>query len=428
MQIHVVAQGETVNSIAQTFEIDPNRIINANEIPEPYQLVVGEALVIPIVGEYYTVKPGDSLYKISQQFGIPMARIAEANGMSIHRPLQVGQRLHIPPGRRRNADIYAYADTHYGRVSRLVEEEARKAAPQLTFLGPSGYAIQRDGTLKPPGLDEFFSIARSNHVAMSMVIINLENDQFSTELAHVVLHDDALQDRLLTQILKTAEEQNFRDVHFDIERVAPDDREAYNRFLRKAADRIHNAGLLFSTALAPKTSAAQAGEWYTAHDYKVHGEVADFVIIMTYEWGYSGGPPLPVSPINSVRRVLEYAKTEIPAEKIMMGQNLYGYDWTLPFVRGTKAKAISPQGAIALARKQQVAISYDTKAQAPNFNYTDADGKEHKVWFEDARSIQAKFNLVKELGIRGVSYWRLGFPFPQNWLLIESNFRVTKRV
>lgn len=390
--------------------------------------MVGQALVMPIVGEYYTVRAGDSLYKISQQFGIPVARIAEVNGMSPYRPLRIGERLYIPPAPRRNADIYAYADTHYGRVSNLVEEEARKAAPHLTFLGPSGYAIQRDGSLKAPGLDDFFTIARNNRVAMSMVVINLENDQFSAELANLILRDEALQDRLLTNIVQTANEQNFRDVHFDIERVAPDDREAYNRFLRKAADRIHGAGLLFSTAVAPKTSAAQAGEWYTAHDYKVHGEVADFVIIMTYEWGYSGGPPLPVSPINSVRRVLEYAKTEIPAEKIMMGQNLYGYDWTLPFVRGTKARAISPQGAIALARRQQVAISYDYTAQAPYFDYTADDGKEHKVWFEDARSIQAKFRLVKELGIRGVSYWRLGFPFPQNWLLIESNFRVAKRV
>lgn len=428
MQIYVVEPGQTVSSIAQIFGINPNRIITANEIAEPNNLVVGQALVIPIAGEYYIVKQGDSLYKISQQFGIPMGRLAEVNGMSLYRPLKIGERLYIPPRYHRPAEFYAYADTHYGKVSDLVEQETRKAAPHLTYLGPSGYAIQRDGSLKAPGLNDFFSIARANKVAMSMVIINLEHDQFSAELANVILKDEALQNRLLDNILETAEKMNFRDVHYDIERVLPEDKEAYNRFLRKSAARIHAAGLQFSTALAPKTSAEQAGEWYTAHDYKVHGEVADFVIIMTYEWGYSGGPPLPVSPIRSVRRVLQYAKSEIPQEKIMMGQNLYGYDWTLPFVRGTKAKALSPQGAIALARKEQVPIQYDTRAQAPFFEYTDEDGKEHKVWFEDARSIQAKFNLVKEMGIRGVSYWRLGFPFPQNWLLIESNFRVTKRV
>jgi spore germination protein len=147
---------------------------------------------------------------------------------------------------------------------------------------------------------------------------------------------------------------------------------------------------------------------------------------MTYEWGYSGGPAMAVSPIDQVRRVLEYAVTEIPSNKIMMGQNLYGYDWTLPFVQGSVAKAVSPQQAIQLAASHHVPIQYDTKAQAPFFRYSDA-GKQHEVWFEDARSIQAKFNLIKELNIRGMSYWKLGLAFPQNWLLIVDNFTVTKR-
>ena len=35
---------------------------------------------------------------------------------------------------------------------------------------------------------------------------------------------------------------------------------------------------------------------------------------------------MPVSPIFNVRRVLEYAVSEIPPEKILMGMNNYGYD------------------------------------------------------------------------------------------------------
>ena len=75
-----------------------------------------------------------------------------------------------------------------------------------------------------------------------------------------------------------------------------------------------------------------------------------------------------------------------------------------------------PAAGDQLAASYNVPIQYDTKAQAP-FYYTAADGKQHEVWFEDARSIQAKFNLIKELKIRGMSYWKLGLSFPQNWLL-----------
>src|SRR5699024_4952060 len=144
-------------------------------------------------------------------------------------------------------------------------------------------------------------------------------------------------------------------------------------------------------------------------------------------WGYSAGPPLPVSPINEVQKVLDYAISVMPSDKILMGQNLYGYDWTLPFVQGESfARAISPQQAIAIAREHGVEIQFDETAQAPFFNYFDTEGLEHIVWFEDARSIQAKFDLIKQLNLNGIAYWKLGLSFPENLLLLDINFSIEK--
>ncbi|MBC8081291.1 MAG: glycoside hydrolase family 18 protein [Gorillibacterium sp.] len=428
MQIHVVQAGQSLYGIANAYGIPANRITEANQLSAPNQLVVGQALVIPITGMYYWVKAGDSLYTVAQRFGISVNTLAEVNQWPLNRPLQVGTRLYIPPRPKRNAEINAYIEPRGEEVSQSLRNAAAEAAPNLTYLAPFSFQVQRDGSLEAPPLDNLPSIAGRNRVTLMMVVTNLQNAQFSSELGRIILNDQAVQNRLLENIISQAKRLGFRDIHFDFEFLRPEDREAYNAFLRKAADRIHREGFLLSTALAPKTSATQTGPWYTAHDYKVHGQVADFVIIMTYEWGYSGGPAQAVSPIGPVRQVLEYAITEIPAAKIMMGQNLYGYDWTLPFVAGgAYARALSPQAAIDLARNERVAIQYDYRVQAPHFNYRDEAGKEHKVWFEDARSIQAKFNLIKELGLRGISYWKLGLPFPQNWLLIQENFNVVKR-
>lgn len=260
-----------------------------------------------------------------------------------------------------------------------------------------------------------------------MVVTNLEEGQFSQELGHIIVTVQAVQNTLLDSIINTATTNGFTDVHFDLEFLPPEDTEAYNNFLRTAKQRLADAGLLMSTALAPKTSAEQQGAWYEAHDYAAHGEIADFVVLMTYEWGYSYGPPLAVSPIDQVREVVEYALTVMPADKILLGQNLYGYDWTLPFVEGgDPAEALSPQEAITRARQQNVVIQYDPTSQAPFYFYTDDAGNRHEVWFEDARSIQAKFDLIKELNLLGISYWKLGLAFPQNWLLLEDNFTITK--
>lgn len=428
MQIHVVQAGQSIFGIAQTYNTTVSAIVKSNELPNPNQLVVGQALVIPIIGSYYYVQPGDSLYSIANSFGVSYQRLAQINGISVNRPLDVGFRLYIPPRPRRKAETNAYVEPIGNTFSPVLEQSSREAAPFLTYLAPFSFRIQRDASLQAPPLNNLSSIAKANGTTLMMAVTNLEGGKFSAELGRTILTSNELQNKLLDNIISTANEKGFRDIHFDMEFLPPELRENYNAFLRKAKARLSAQGFLMSTALAPKTSSTQVGAWYEAHDYKAHGEISDFVVIMTYEWGYSGGPPMAVSPIGPVRQVLEYAITEIPANKIMMGQNLYGYDWTLPYVPGGQfARAVSPQQAIQIAADHNVPISYDYKAQAPNFTYTDDKGKKHEVWFEDARSIQAKFNLVKELGIRGVSYWKLGLSFPQNWLLIEENFDVVKR-
>lgn len=427
MQIHVVQQNQSLAGIAQAYGTTVNDLVEANEIPNPNNLVVGQALVIPIVGQFYWVQGGDSLYSISRKFGLTYQELAAVNKISVNQPLQIGLRLYIPPGPKSSAEFNAYVEPRGTTVAPALERSVRDAAPYLTYLAPFSFQALRDGSLKEPLLNNFPAIAQANNNVLMMVITNQENDQFSAELGEILLNNIAIQDTFINNIVTTAKKYGFKDIHFDFEHLRPVDREAYNRFLRKARTRIKQEGWFISTALAPKTSATQQGEWYEAHDYKAHGEIVDFVVIMTYEWGYSGGPAMAVSPIGPVRQVLQYAITEIPSSKILMGQNLYGYDWTLPFVQGTVAKAVSPQQAIQLAATNNVAIQYDQKAQAPFFNYTDSAGKKHEVWFEDARSIQAKFNLIKELKLRGMSYWKLGLSFPQNWLLIVDNFNVVKR-
>ncbi|MBM7841162.1 spore germination protein [Alkalihalobacillus xiaoxiensis] len=429
MQIHVVQQGESLNGISQAYSTSAQSIIEANELDAPNELVVGQTLVIPIYGRYYFVQPGDTLTLLARRFGISVQEIANQNQIQLNQTLTPGLRLYLPPAPKTEIESNAYIEPMGGYVSDSLLAQARDTAPDLTYLAPFSYQISRDGSIDQVPLSDLPDIAAESNASLMMVITNLEDGAFSGELGQVVLENDALQNTLLDSIVAEANRVGrFSDVHFDFEFLPASMREPYNQFLRKAVARLHPEGLLVSTALAPKTSAAQAGQWYEAHDYRAHGEIVDFVVLMTYEWGYSGGPPLAVSPIGPVTDVVEYALTEMPADKIMLGQNLYGYDWTLPFVEGGDyARAVSPQQAITIARENQVAIQYDSDAQAPYFFYTDNEGAEHEVWFEDGRSIQAKFDLIQQYQLRGISYWKLGLSFPQNWLLLSDRFYINKR-
>ncbi len=424
----MVQPGQSLFGIAQAYSTTTERIIEANQIENPQRLVIGQALVIPITGSFYWVQQGDTLSAIAQRFGLSANTLAQINGINTNSPLAVGTRLYIPPMQKRNAEVNIYIEPTGNSVSQELLDEARNVGRYLTYLAPFSYEARRDGSLDPLPVEGIPEVAEQAGVSLMMVVSNLENGQFSGELGRAILQSTAVQDVLLENIVEEARRiGSVSDIHFDFEFLPGDQRQAYNNFLRRAVNYLHGEDFLVSTALAPKTSAEQAGQWYEAHDYRAHGEIVDFSVLMTYEWGYSGGPPMPVSPIPQVEEVIQYALTEMPANKIMMGQNLYGYDWTLPFVQGGQyARAVSPQRAIEIAQTNNAVIEYDYTAQAPHFNYVDNEGKAHKVWFEDARSIQAKFNLMKRLNLRGISYWKLGFPFPQNWLLIGENFNVVK--
>ncbi|MDR4174291.1 glycosyl hydrolase, partial [Bacillus nitratireducens] len=65
--------------------------------------------------------------------------------------------------------------------------------------------------------------------------------------------------------------------------------------------------------------------------------------------------------------------------------------------------------------------------QDTHFNYFEENSVKHAVWIEDSRSIQSKFNLMKEQGIGSISYWKIGLPFPKNWRLLVENFTITKK-
>lgn len=427
MLIHVVQQGQSLYGIGQTYGIPYEEIASANELTNPSRIVVGQALVIPITGNYHWVLPGQSLYVISRLYGTTVAELARVNGISPNSILRIGQRLSIPQRRKPVIDAFLYVEPREAILDVIVQE-VRNRVEDLTYLGMFSYEAQRDGSLKVPPIDDIPEIAAQAGVLNAMVVSNLENFAFSGDLANIFFTNQTVQNRLFENIVQTAKRFGFSDIHFDFEFIRPADRELYNTFLRNARARFHPAGLTLSSALPPKASPALTGV-YGGIDFKAHGEICDFVTLMTYEWGYSYSDPQAVSPINQVRRVVEFAVSQIPREKILLGQNLYGYDWTYPYPpeTGVAARALSPQQAINLAISQNANIQYDTTAQAPFFLYWDNNGVRHDVWFEDARSIQAKFNLIKEFNLRGIMYWKLGLAFPQNWLLLTDNFTVRKR-
>ena len=422
LELYVVKSGDTVQQIARRYSTPADDIVFANQLENPDVLSVGQALIIPGGETRRTVGRGDTLYSIARRHGVSLQRLAAANPQIVNpNRIYPGQTVLIPTDGRQTREIIVN-----GYATDAADSTLSASLPYLTFLSPFSYRSDMLGNLTPTfHLD--ITLSAGQRTANLLTLTNLlEAGGFSSQIAHAVLTDQAVQNRFLENVEALLEQGGWYGVNVDFEYVYQFDRESYNQFLGRLTQRMHQLGYIVVTALAPKLSDSQQGLLYSAHDYAFHGQTADYVVLMTYEWGYTYGPAMAVAPLDKVRQVLDYAEQVIPAEKILMGIPNYGYDWTLPFAQGTAARSLTNVEAAALAGRVGAGIQYDQIAQAPFFRYYGADGRQHEVWFEDARSLRAKYALVGEYGLAGVSFWNLNNLFRTNFIVLESMFSVEK--
>lgn len=375
--------------------------------------------------EIYVVNPGDTVDSIAAQYGISAREIIDINQLLYPYALAIGQALLIPtedtsePVRSVVSNGYAYP---------FIEEETLQfTLPYLTELSVFSYGFTENGDLLYPSLDDRWMIALADQAGTRSILTLTpfgEDGQFNNGLIAALVNSPEAMENLTVQLLAVMGEKGFAGVDVDFEYIRAEDRDAFTTFVAGLTKRMNENGYQVSVALAPKTSGSQVGLLYQGKDYGGLGAAANQVLLMTYEWGYTYSPPMAVSPINKVRQVVEYAVTEIPVNKINLGIPNYGYDWPLPYERGvTKAVTIGNVEAVRIAVAHGAQIQFDEEAQTPFFRYAE-NGTEHEVWFEDVRSLSAKFDLVEEFGLRGVGYWQLMRLFIANWKLLESRFLI----
>lgn len=379
MSIYVVKQGDNIDEIASIFAVDVGRIITDNQLVYPFRLAIGQALYIQ------DGKTGGS-------------------------------------GREIRSNGYAYPF-----ISNYV---LRQTLPFLSELSVFSYGFTTEGELVYPWADDQWMVTAALHTGTRPVLtltpLNAAGT-FDNRLISAIVWNTESRTRLIDNLLAVMAEKGYQGLDIDFEYILAWDRDRFTEFVAACADAMHQAGYTISVALAPKTSADQKGLLYEGKDYPALGQIADYVLLMTYEWGYTYGPPMAVAPINKVRQVVEYAVTEILPAKIDLGIPNYGYDWPLPFVRGTTAaKTIGNVEAVQIAINYGVPVLLDETAMSPYFLYTDEDGTDHEVWFEDVRSLSAKFDLIDEFGLRGPGYWQIMQLFRANWLLLEERFQIVK--
>ena len=419
MEIITVAPGDTVFSIAKRYGLNPEKIISDNGLEENGALVVGQALVILFPAETYSSDFFESVSSAANQTDTTTRTIFQNNYF-------LGGRNRLFPEEEivityDSFPIFSGVLGGYA-YSVIPDELIQSVVSYLTYLMPFTYGFTPSGELLSPDDSRLINIAETYGAKPLMHLSTLtESGVFSNELAHTLFLDQEAVNNLYQNILETVKEKGYYGIDVDFEFLLAEDREAYVNFISGLTQIMNENGFITVVALPPKTSDDQRGLLYEGVDYAGLGNAANYAFLMTYEWGYRYGEPQAVAPINAVRRVVEYALTRIPNEKLLLGISNYGYDWRLPYVRGeTEALSISTVRALELASQYGAEIQFDPVAKSPYFNYTDSAGREHVVWFEDARSYSAKVELMREFRLAGGFIWDLMRKNPQGFVTLNS--------
>lgn len=377
MDIYVVKEGDTVDSIAFYFGISINSLIYANQLEYPYRLAIGQSMLI-----VDDLELSGLLYR---------KNILRANGFA------------------------------YPFISPWVLNET---LPYLEEMSVFSYGFSEEGELIPPALPVEWMINDALYKGVRPVLTLTpfgKDGQFNNYIIHRMLINERARGNLIANIVDAITEMGYEGVNIDFEFILSEDRDNFTQFVGDVTTAVNELGYEVTVDLAPKTSSTQSGLLYEGKDYMGLGNASNRAFVMTYEWGYTYGPAMAVAPINKVRQVLEYAITQIPSEKISMGIPNYGYDFTQPYVRGeSKAKTIGNIEAVNIAINNNSIIMFDEISKTPFFSYVE-DNVTHEVWFEDARSIWEKYKLIKEYNLYGFGCWQIMQLFRPMWILSRAN-------
>ncbi|MCG8501147.1 MAG: glycosyl hydrolase family 18 protein [Firmicutes bacterium] len=379
----------------------------------------------------HIVQPGENLWSIAAAYQTNVYEIMGFNHIYHPSYIYPGEKLIIPVQNRtpRTIEVNGYIEiTSEGNEIKTVQD----IAPHLTYLSIFGYYPKPDGSLSSLNDARLIRTARQNGVAPLMVITNFVDGIFNADLAHLVLSYKDIRMKLIRQILTVLKAKHYSGIHLDFEGVRDEDRPLLVDFLATLKKYAADRHFILSTVLMPRHADIQGASpgaiyGHSGKDYSAYGNIADFVVLMNDYWGWAGGPPSPVAPLDQVKRVLKNVLSTIAADKVIMGIPLYGYNWTFPYtVKSQRARSLSAQAALELAAGIKTPIHYDAVAQCPYYHYIDRSGRPHIVWFEDERSITAKYKLANILGLRGLSYWSLNPSFSQNHKLLDDMFKIKK--
>lgn len=345
---------------------------------------------------------------------------------------------------------------------------------EMTEVNPFVYTVKSDNTLSDNAhLDQepwqsFIAAAKEQKVRVIPTIMWSDPDRM-----HDVLSDTKKRQAFEAMIVKTVKDNKFDGIDIDFEGKHAEDKNYFSTFLKGLYERMGSKWVMCTIESRTPTSSRYYGadippdaEIY-ANDFTAINKYCDRVRIMAYDQqgvdqqlatqaASSSQVYAPLADPAWVEKVIVLAEKSIKKSKILIGVPTYGYEYAVTAYANNQYMydilwSFNPLYALQIAQRYGITPERNASGEmsftyvpfstttSPTASATPASAllaasaasivatsaNTHTTFrlldWSDAQSIRDKIDLAKDLGVRGISIFKLDGGEDQNlWTVLEG--------
>ena len=305
--------------------------------------------------------------------------------------------------------------------TRTVPDRSGTTIEGVNVISPSFIEIEKLG--KGEIIDKigtsgqkYIDWAHQNGYKVWAMVSNNSYPDTTTE----ILNDYKLREILINNIVDIVLQYNLDGINLDFEYVQQSNKDVYTRLIIELAPRLKEYGKVLSVDVtAPDGSA----DWSECYDRNAIGKVADYIVFMAYDqYGTSSTKAGTTAGADWVEVAIEkfINREEVPADKIILGMPFYTRVWkendelTSDVIYMRSVDKNIPAGVEKEWKDdvKQYYIEYEK------------NGSTYKMWIEDEKSIEAKFDLMDKYKLAGAAYWQIDFEKDTIWNILKERTKI----
>lgn len=303
---------------------------------------------------------------------------------------------------------------------------------KISIVAPQAFSVDEDGIVWGSVDSRVIELARAHNVGVMPLIVNPGFDQL---MLHRLLVNPQARSRCISTLVDLCEQYKFLGVQFDFENLNMNDREAFTKFYQETADALYKRGFKLSIAVVhrPEDYAGPTAyhkwlfeNWRAGYDLAELAKAGDFISVMSYSQHTRRTTPGPNAGIPWVTQIVEYFLMFMPPEKLSLGIPLGSMHWytaldTVRYFSNARSwsDAIDHARALGILKNHKAKVQW-SEEQKVSFAVFDNGGLFEYIYLEDARSFEAKYELLRQFKLRGFSAWVLGIEDPAIWNVLPK--------